>query len=144
MAGPNFHERFDRGEALTGASPRSFGILMATILGVLTVWMSIARAEAVWWLIAPAGVLAAVLAALALFRASALTPLFVAWMWLGRALHAVMSPLIMGLLYYGFLTPFGLARRLFVHDPLGLKADPARDSYLVAHDAGSGDMTKQY
>jgi hypothetical protein len=45
------------------------------------------------------------------------------WLWykLAELLSRIMNPLILGLLYYIFITPIALLFRLFGNDPLALK-----------------------
>ena len=40
------------------------------------------------------------------------------WMAFGHFLSRFMSPIVLGVLYFGVLTPFGLAMRLFGKNPL--------------------------
>jgi hypothetical protein len=57
-------------------------------------------------------------------------PVFVAAMALTRPIGHVISILLMGLIYYGFITPLGLAFRLAGRDSLALRR-PAVDSYWI-------------
>jgi len=60
-----------------------------------------------------------------------LRPLNRLWLRFGLLLHAVMNPLIMGLLFYGTVMPIGLLMRLFGKDPLNLKRDAQASSYWI-------------
>lgn len=51
------------------------------------------------------------------------------WMALGEALGRVVSPVVLALLYFLVVTPFGLASRLRRRDPLGLRPDPRAPTY---------------
>jgi len=55
------------------------------------------------------------------------------WLWFkfGLLLHAVMNPIIMGLVFYGVVLPTGLVMRALYNDPLRLKVEPDRDSYWI-------------
>jgi len=57
----------------------------------------------------------------ALVRPSALRLLNTWWAWLGDGMHNIMSPVILGILFFFLLTPIALLRRLFHRDPLKLK-----------------------
>jgi hypothetical protein len=46
-------------------------------------------------------------------------------------LHAVVNPLIMGLVFYGAVLPTGLVMRALGKDVLRLKLEPDRDSYWL-------------
>jgi hypothetical protein len=67
--------------------------------------------------------------ALTLAMPRVLDPLKRLWMRIGGLMHVVMSPLFLGLFYFGGLTPIGLALRLFGKDPLRLKRSGA--SYWI-------------
>ena len=46
-------------------------------------------------------------------------------------MHAVVSPIVMSLVFYGAVLPVGLVMRVMRKDPLGLKIEPDRDSYWI-------------
>jgi len=75
--------------------------------------------------------LAAVTAAVTLARAQWLAPFKRAWMTLGEALHGVVSPLVLGLVYFGVFTPVGVAMRLAGRDALARRFERAVPSYWV-------------
>jgi hypothetical protein len=134
MAGPglkmkhSIHEVFSREEKLVAGSDRSFGAVLAAALVAVTLpnaWHS----GRLWpW----TGGLAALLMAAAFFRPSILNPLKRAWLKLGRLLHGVGSPIVMGLLFYGAVLPTGLVVRMMKKDLLRLKREPDAESYWIA------------
>jgi hypothetical protein len=112
------------------ASSRSFGFLVAAVLaliGGLDYWAG--RERFVPWL-AAAGVFLAV--ALAMPRL--LLPLKRLWLKLGRILHVVTSPIIVGVLYLSSIVPVGLLARLFGADLLSMKRDAAAATYWIKRD----------
>jgi hypothetical protein len=52
-----------------------------------------------------------------------------AWSALGAGLGRVVSPLVLAVLYFLVVTPFGLLSRLRRRDPLGLRPDPGAATY---------------
>ena len=72
------------------------------------------------------------LAALALPRI--LAPLNRVWLRFGLVLHACISPVIMGLVFYATVTPIGLVRRLLGKDPLRLRLDRDAVTYWIERD----------
>lgn len=62
-------------------------------------------------------VLAAAFGTLALLAPSALRPLNIVWFRLGMLLHKIVNPIVMGVLFYLVVTPFGILMRIG-HDPL--------------------------
>jgi len=68
-----------------------------------------------------------------------LAPRFMRIVYLGMILvtfpiGAVLSLLILAAVYYLLLTPIGLLARLFGHDPMKRRFDPAAESYWVARE----------
>jgi len=76
-----------------------------------------------------------------------LTPLNRIWSAFGRRLHSIVSPVILAILFYGVITPIGLLSRLFGHDPLRRRIDPAAPSYWIDRPppgAGKSSMKNQF
>ncbi len=53
------------------------------------------------------------------------------WTRFGLLIHAIVSPVVLGLLFYGVITPTGLIMRALGKDPLGLAYEPAAESYWI-------------
>lgn len=53
------------------------------------------------------------------------------WMKFGDLLHRVVSPVILGLLFFGMFTPIGSVMRLFRWDPMRSKLDDSAESYWI-------------
>ena len=107
------------------ASERSFGILFAIVFLVISLWPLINHGNPHWWAL----VIAAIFAIVAFVRAEILKPLNRAWLALGNALHIIVSPLILGMIYVIAVMPTGLFLRLTGRDPLRLKFDKDAKSY---------------
>jgi hypothetical protein len=54
------------------------------------------------------------------------------WIKLGVLLAKVISPIALGILFYGVLTPIGALMRGAGKDPLRLKLESTADSYWIA------------
>lgn len=78
--------------------------------------------------------LAALTALVTMIRAHWLAPFNRAWMKLAEALHRVVSPVVLGVIYFGLFTPVGLAMRAFGRDAMCRRFEPARSSYWVRRD----------
>jgi Saxitoxin biosynthesis operon protein SxtJ len=126
------HESFAREEPAAPGSDRTFGLVMAAALAVVSAlngW----HAGRLW----PWTCVAAVLFALAGWLSpSSLHPLNRIWMKLGLILHRIVNPIVMGLLFYGTILPTGLVMRMRGRDLLRLKRDPAAASYWIARTPG--------
>ena len=62
------------------------------------------------------------------FYQTLLTPLNKAWFMLGLALGKVVSPIVLGIIFFGLITPIALIARLIGRDELKLKR-PKKSSY---------------
>ena len=63
-----------------------------------------------------------------------LAPLNRVWLRFGLVLHACISPVIMGLVFFTTVTPIGLVRRWLGKDPLRLRWDRDAVTYWIARD----------
>jgi hypothetical protein len=109
------------------------------VIAGLTFWRGSAYSPL--WALAAAAFVGA-----ALLRPGLLYPLNRVWFLIGLALHKVVSPLVMGLLFFLVITPIGLIMRLRGKRPLGLELRSDEASYWIARgeEAQPGAMGKQY
>ena len=107
-------------------SNRRFGLFMAAAFAVVAAYLWAAHHPLQT---AIAAVLAALFAGLALLRPALLLPVNRAWMTLGALLGLVVSPIVLGILFFGLFTPIALLMRLFGRDELRLRRSPAGVSY---------------
>jgi Saxitoxin biosynthesis operon protein SxtJ len=121
---------------------RFFGLLVGGLFGVLGVWPVVFRGQGarLWALI-----LAALLVIPAvLFPASLRQPHRV-WMALGEALGWINTRIILGLVYYGLMTPMGVMMRLLGKDPMRRRFEPAVNTYRVPRPTRPSDhMDRQF
>jgi hypothetical protein len=73
--------------------------------------------------------LAVFLATVGAFRPGWLRPIFIAWMVVVFPLAWLVSHAVLGLVYFGLITPLGLLLRLSGRDALDLRPPSAQDSY---------------
>ncbi len=126
-AAPSTHEVFSREDEVVAGSDRSFGLVMAGALAVVTA-LNLWHAGRIWpW---TAGLVAAFLIA-ALLRPAALNPLNRIWLKFGLLLHGIVNPVIMALVFYGTVLPTGLVLRAMSRDLLRLKREPEAESYWI-------------
>jgi hypothetical protein len=144
-------------EDLRPGSDRNFGLVMAAAAAIFGCLPLLGHAAAVilgrrpllplatphWWLIG----VAVAFAALAFFVPRALYPLNYVWFRFGLLLHRVMSPLIIGAVFFLCVTPIGLLMRLFGKDVLSLRRRTDLPSYWIVRDPPGpepGTMTNQF
>lgn len=123
----NTHERLSVHDAVKGSSDRSFGIVFAAVFAIIGMWPLLAGNGVRWWSLA----LAVAFLAVAFVRPRLLAPLNRLWLRFGLLLNRIVSPLVMGLLFYVVITPLAFAMRATGKDPLRLKYDPEVGSYWI-------------
>lgn len=106
---------------------RSFGLVFAAFFLILALWPLLYQHEMRLWAL----VLAVIFLLLALVIPKLLAPLNRIWTSLGMLLHNIVSPVALGILFFGVVMPTGLLMRLFGKDPLRLRLDKAANSYWI-------------
>jgi hypothetical protein len=108
-------------------SERSFGLVMAVffaIIGIYPLWKG--NEMRVWSLI-----IAGIFFFLAFVLPKALRPLNLLWFKFGLLLNRIVSPLLMGIVFYFIVTPMGLIMKLLGKDLIGLKLDKNAKTYWI-------------
>ena len=105
---------------------RSFGLLFCLVFAIVAAWPLFFSGSVRLWAVIASGLFGAV----SLVAPDILTPLNRAWMKFGALLHRIVSPVVLGVLFFVVITPFGLVMRLFRRNLLGLRRE-ATDSYWV-------------
>jgi hypothetical protein len=121
------HEFQAREEGVKVSSERNFGLVFAglfTLLGTLSFY----HGGTHWYYWFP---LAALFAVFAYAAPGVLAPLNRLWAKFGHLLHTIISPLLLGILFYLCIVPIGLLMRLSGKDPMRRKFDPAEKSYWI-------------
>lgn len=116
-------------------SNRSFGtvfVVFFTLLGAWSWWRGGDRH--LWWF-----ALSALVLLFTLLAPGLLTPFNRAWMKLGDLLNRIVSPLVLGVMFYGLITPIALAMRLAGRDSLYRQFDAQTESYWVKRDPPGPD-----
>jgi hypothetical protein len=80
-------------------------------------------------------VLAAVLIAWGLIAPASLDPVYRGWMRFGLLLNRIVSPIVLGIVFFAVITPLGWLMRLFGRDPLAQGKDAEPDCFRVRSQA---------
>lgn len=108
-------------------SDRSFGFVFVVFFALLSAvgwWRG-------WtWALWPAA-LSGLTLVVTLVRPSALRPLNRLWMRLAELLNRVVSPVVLGIIYFALFTPVALFMRVIGRDALHRRFDPIARSYWV-------------
>lgn len=109
------------------SSDRSFGLVFMVFFLVLALWPLWSQQPVRLWSVG----VALAFGLVAVLRPSLLHALNIVWAKFGSVLHKLMSPLVLGLMYFLVLAPIGLLLRLLGKDILQLKLAPEKKSYWV-------------
>ena len=115
---------------------------MGGILGLIGLWPSIARGEHFRpWMVG----LAIALVVPAFVAPWILAPAHRAWMAFGNVLGWINTRLVLGLIFFGVVTPTGIVVRLAGRDPMRRAIDPGASTYRVSRPPRPGaHMTRQF
>ncbi|MDJ0957367.1 MAG: SxtJ family membrane protein [Arenicellales bacterium] len=103
----------------------TFGGIIAGLFGLVIPWLFDLNYPYWPW------VVLLVFATWALVAPNSLDPFYKLWMRFGLLLNAVMSRIILGIVYYLVVLPTGLIIRMRGHDPMNREFDSSLDSYRV-------------
>jgi hypothetical protein len=121
---------------------RRFGLIVGGLFGVMGVWPALVRGQGPRaWALA----LAAALILPALAAPRLLAPVQRVWTALGEALGWVNTRIVLGVIFFGVVTPTGLVLRLGGRDPMRRGFDDAAATYRVQRKTRPGaHMTRQF
>ena len=127
MTERGMHEQLTSHGEVKKSSERTFGLVFAAFLAIISFVPLLHHGHIRIWSL----VLAAAFLVVALAVPKILQPLNHLWFLLGKLLHRIVNPVIMGLLFYIVITPAALLLRLAGKDLLRQKRDPGAASYWV-------------
>ena len=107
------------------SSDRSFGIMWVIILTVISLLPLLKGGQIRWWALC----IMVATGAITLFRPRTLAPLNAAWLQFSVRLQSVTSPIILGFLYFGLITPAAWLFRICGRRTMPLGFEPAEPSY---------------
>ena len=121
------------------SSNRSFGIVFFIVFILIALYPLLNGQEIRLWAL----IISAVFLILGLLKSKLLTPLNKLWFRFGIFLGKIISPIIMGFIFFLVVTPIGLIMRLLGKDPLNLKYNKER-SYWIEKDGPKSKMKNQF
>ena len=121
------HETLVRDEAVKGSSDRTFGLVFTAVFLIIGAFPLIDGGAPRLWSFG----IAAVILIIALAVPRLLAPLNRAWMKFGLLLNSVVSPLVLGLLFYLVFLPVGALIRVMGKELLRLRLQPTAKSYWI-------------
>jgi len=121
------------------SSNRSFGIVFFVVFLLIAIYPMINQGELRLWSL----LISFTFLVLGIINSKLLTPLNRLWFKFGLFLGKIVSPLVMGIIFFSVVTPIGLFMRLFKKDLLSLKYNDEK-SYWVETKETNYRMNKQF
>ena len=121
-------------------SDRKLGLTLGIACLVLAGWLLFRGRGGVGWVSAIGGLFLV----LALVAPVLLRPVNIAWMKLGMLLNAIVSPVVLGIVFFGLITPIALFMRVRGRDALRLRVDPEARTYWVSREPPGPDPVQSF
>ncbi|MBU6482661.1 MAG: sxtJ [Nitrospirae bacterium] len=113
---------------VTKRTLRQFGLMVGVVFLLIGLWPFVWRQEAVRiWAVVPGSLLAVA----GLVVPSLLKQVYQGWMWVGHVMGWVNTRIILGVLFYGVVTPMGVVMKLTGRDPMRRGYEPDAQTYRV-------------
>ena len=122
------------------SSNKSFVLVFFVIFIIIALWPLLNDGNIRIWSI----IVSIIFLILGLLNSKILTPFNKLWMRLGALLGIIVSPIVMGVVYFGIITPIGLIMKLFGKDVLNLKLDKNKKTYWTLKKKIPSKMKDQF
>ena len=120
-------------------SNRSFGIVFFLVFLIISLYPLTYSEEIRVW----SATISLIFLVLGLFNSKILTPLNKLWFKFGIFLGKILSPIIMGIIFFFVVTPIGLLMRLLGKDLINLKFNNNK-SYWIEKNGPKSKMKNQF
>ena len=120
-------------------SNRNFGIVFAIVFLIISFWPLLKGEDIRYWSL----IISFIFFILALVNSKILTPLNKAWMKFGFLLGKIVSPIVMGIVFFFVVTPTGIIMRILGKNLLNLKKNN-QNTYWIKKDNKNNNMKNQF
>tara|TARA_B100001057_G_scaffold347125_1_gene348406 strand:- start:178 stop:561 length:384 start_codon:yes stop_codon:yes gene_type:complete len=121
------------------SSNRSFGIVFFAVFLLIALYPLISGGEIRIWSI----IISLMFLVLGIFNSVVLTPLNKVWFKFGIVLGKIISPIVMGIIFFLVVTPIAITMRLLRKDLLNLKYNREK-SYWIEKNGPKSKMKNQF
>ena len=121
------------------SSNRSFGIVFAIVFLLISFWPILNEGQIRLWSI----IISIIFLILGLLNSKLLKPLNILWFKFGIFLGKIISPLVMGIIFFFVVTPIAVLMRLLKKDLLNLKFTN-KTSYWIEKNDPKSKMKNQF
>ena len=122
------------------SSNRSFGLLFFIVFLAISLWPLKSQEDLRLW----AFILALIFFVLGILNSKFLTPLNKLWMKFGIFLGSIISPVVMGVVFFIVVTPVGLITRFLGKDLLRIKKSKFVSTYWISREKQNNTMKRQF
>ena len=120
-------------------SNKNFGIVFFIFFLIVALYPLVNEESIRIWAV----ILSVIFLILGLINSQALTPLNILWFKFGILLGKIISPIVMGLVFFLVVTPTGIIMRLLKKDLLKLKKNKL-NTYWINRSESKSDMKNQF
>ena len=122
------------------SSNRSFGLLFFVVFLIVSLWPLTHEGSIRIWSV----IISAVFLILGLINSKLLTPFNLLWFKFGMILGAIISPIVMGIVFFLVVTPTGFILRIMGKDLLNKKYNKKKETYWIKRETPIGTMKRQF
>ena len=122
------------------SSNRSFGFVFFVVFLAISLWPLKSQGDLRLW----AFILSLIFLVLGVLNSKFLTPLNKLWYKFGILLGTIISPIVMGVVFFIVVTPIGLIMRFFGKDMLRINKNKLVSTYWVNREKQKTTMKKQF
>ena len=121
-------------------SNRNFGLVFFVFFLIIGLWPLLGTNEIRYWSI----FFSVIFFLLGITNSKLLNPLNKIWFNFGILLGKMISPLVMGIIFFLVVTPIGVIMRVFGKDILSLKYNKKNKSYWIEKNGPKSKMKNQF
>ena len=122
------------------SSNRNFGLVFFVVLLIIALWPLKYESDIRLWAI----ILSLVFLVLGVLNSKFLSPLNKLWFKFGILLGSIVSPIVMGAVFFIVVTPVGLIMRFLGKDLLRINKSKPVSTYWINRDKQKNTMKKQF
>jgi len=121
------------------SSNRSFGIIFFIVFLIIAIYPLLSENSLKLWSL----IICIIFLILGIINSKILSPFNILWIKFGLLLGKIVSPVVMGIVFFGVVTPTAILMKLFGKDILNLKRDNKK-SYWLHKEKIKSSMKNQF
>ena len=120
-------------------SNRSFGIVFFVVFLIIAFWPFVTIKTVKTWPL----IISIIFLILGMINSKILSPLNLIWFKFGILLGSIVSPIVMGIIFFVIITPIGIIMKILGKDLLNRKYNKKK-SYWILKDNSKNSMKQQF